>query len=353
MVIETTQVLRIFLLTSASFVIGMFVAPALSAVLFRNRFGKSIRASDAAPIMSALHQKKSGTPTMGGVLIWLSVLIMAVVLGALAIMFPGSALARLSFLSRAETLLPLGLLVLGAIVGMFDDVLNILKLGPRGGGLSVKQRLFLYALLAGIGAWWFYFKLGLHTVGVPFYGSVDIGWLYIPFFIFIMTATTHALNITDGLDGLAAGSVATSLFAYLVIAFILKHFDIAAMLGVVIGATMAFLWFNINPARFFMGDTGSMSLGFILATVAMLTDTALLLPIIALLLVIETGSVIIQLTSKKLRGGKKIFQSTPIHHHFEAIGWPETKIVMRFWILSAISAVAGLAIFLLYRGFTV
>jgi phospho-N-acetylmuramoyl-pentapeptide-transferase len=124
------------------------------------------------------------------------------------------------------------------------------------------------------------------------------------------------------------------------------------MLGVVIGALMAFLWFNINPARFFMGDTGSMSLGFVLACVAMLTNTALLLPIIALLLVIEMGSVLVQIISKKFRG-KKVFQSAPIHHHFEAIGWPETKVVMRFWIVSAISAVAGLALFLLSRGFTV
>lgn len=351
MVLETAQILRIFILTSSTFIITLFSAPLLSSLLYKYRFGKSIRASDAAPIMSAMHQKKSGTPTMGGVLIWLAVLFMAVILGALAAMFPDSALSRLSFLSRAETLLPLGLMVLGAVVGMFDDVLNILKLGPRGGGLSVKQRLFLYALLAGIGAWWFYFKLEFNSVYVPFFGPQELGWLYLPFFVLVMTATTHALNITDGLDGLAAGSVASALSAYLIIAFVLGRYDMAAMLGVVIGALMAFLWFNINPARFFMGDTGSMSLGFILAAVAMLTDTALLLPVIALLLVIETGSVLVQMISKRFRG-KKVFQSTPIHHHFEAIGWPETKIVMRFWIVSAISAVCGLAIFLLYRGFT-
>lgn len=352
MVLETAQILRIFILTSSTFVIGMFLAPVVSSFLYKYRFGKSIRASEAAPIMSAMHQKKSGTPAMGGVLIWMSVLIIAVVLGMLASIFPDSGVSRLSFLSRAETLLPLGLMVLGAVVGMFDDVLNILKLGPKGGGLSVRQRLFLYALLAGIGAWWFYFKLEFNSVYVPFVGPQELGWLYLPFFILVMTATTHALNITDGLDGLAAGSVATSLSAYLVIAFIMGRFDMAAMLGVVIGALMAFLWFNVNPARFFMGDTGSMSLGFILAAVAMLTDTALLLPIIALLLVVETGSVIVQMISKRLRG-KKIFQSTPIHHHFEAIGWPETKIVMRFWIISAIAAVGGLALFLLDRGFTV
>ena len=350
--LETVQVLRIFILTAGSFIMGLLVAPALSAILYKYRFGKSIRASDDAPIMSAMHQKKSGTPTMGGVLIWATVLVFAVLLGLIQHFAPGSLLGRMSFLSRSETLLPLGLMVLGAVVGMFDDVFNILKLGPKGGGLSVKQRLFLYTLLAGVGACWFYFKLDFSVLHIPFYKDIDMGLWYLPFFVLVMAATTHALNITDGLDGLAAGSLAAALCAYLVIAFIQGRFDLAALLGVLIGALMAFLWFNINPARFFMGDTGSMSLGFVLAAVAMLTNTALLLPIIALLLVIETLSVIVQLSSKKIRK-KKVFHSAPIHHHFEAIGWPETKIVMRFWIVSGISAVCGLALFLLDRGFTV
>ncbi len=349
---ETAQVLRIFILTAGSFILALASAPVLGAILYKFKFGKSIRSSDAAPIMSAMHQKKSGTPTMGGVIIWFTVLLFAVILAIASCFAPDSFIGRLSFLSRAETLLPLGLMVLGAIVGMFDDVLNILKWGPRGGGLNIKQRLLLYTLLAAIGAYWFYFKLEFSAIYVPFVGSFDIGAWYIPFFMIVMVATTHALNITDGLDGLAAGSLATSLSAYLVIAFILGRFDLAAMLGVVIGTLIAFLWFNVNPARFFMGDTGSMSLGYILASVAMLTNTAFLLPVISLLLVVEMMSVIVQMVSKKLRG-KKVFLSAPIHHHFEALGWPETKIVMRFWIVSAISAVAGLALFLLARGFTV
>lgn len=349
---ETAQVLRIFILTAGSFILALITAPIVGSVLYRFRFGKNIRTSEAAPIMSALHEKKSGTPTMGGVIIWFTVLLFAVLLALAACAFPGSFLARLSFLSRAETLLPLGLMVLGAVVGMFDDVLNIMKWGPKGGGLSVRQRLLLYTVLAAIGAYWFYFKLEFSAIYVPFFGSFDIGMWYIPFFMLVTVATTHALNITDGLDGLAAGSLATSLSAYLVIAFILGRFDLAVMLGVVIGTLMAFLWFNVNPARFFMGDTGSMSLGFVLASVAMLTNTALILPIIAFLLVVEMGSVIIQMFSKRFRG-KKVFLSAPIHHHFEALGWTEPKIVMRFWIVSAISAVGGLALFLLARGFTV
>ncbi len=349
---ETVQVLRIFILTSAGFLLALVGTPLMTSFLYRFRFGKSIRASEDAPIMSSMHAKKAGTPTMGGVLIWMTVLLLAALLGTLGYLFPESAFARMNFLSRSETLLPIGLMVLGAVVGMFDDVFNILRMGPKGGGFSVRHRLLLYTLLAAVGAWWFHYKLGFTELHVPFFGDVQLGIWYIPFFILVMAATTHALNITDGLDGLAGGSIATALSAYLVIAFIQGRFDLAVMLGVVIGALMAFLWFNVNPARFFMGDTGSMSLGFVLASVAMLTDTALLLPVIALLPVLETLSVIVQLISKKVRK-KKIFHSAPIHHHFEAIGWPETKIVMRFWIISAVSAVCGMALFLLDRGFTV
>lgn len=344
--------LRIFILATIGFIVGILSTPFMTKVLYKYRFGKSIRSSDAAPIMSAMHSKKSGTPAMGGVLIWLTVLVLAVALGAVAHFFPNSTIGRLSFLSRAETLLPLGLMVLGAVVGMFDDVMNIMRVGPNGGGLSMTHRLELYTLLSAVGAWWFYYKLEFSSIHVPFVGDFAIGIWYIPFFILVMAATTHALNITDGLDGLAGGSVASALSAFLVIAFIQGRFDLAAMLGVTVGVLMAFLWFNVNPARFFMGDSGAMSLGFVLAAVAMLTDTALLLPIIALLLVLEVLSVIIQVLSKKIRK-KKVFRSAPMHHHFEAIGWPETKIVMRFWIISAISAVCGLALFLLDRGFMV
>lgn len=347
---ETVEILRIFIMTSVGFAVGLFATPLMTSWLYRYKFGKSIRSSDAAPIMSKLHAKKSGTPTMGGVLIWFTTLFLAFVFALIHYFAPESFLGRLNFFTRAETLLPLALMVLGAVVGMFDDVFNILKRGPKGGGLSVNQRLIIYTILSAAGAWWFYSKLGFQEIHLPFVGDYFIGWLYIPFFILVMTATTHALNLTDGLDGLAAGSAATALSAYLVIAFVQGRFDLAVMLGVVIGALMAFLWFNVNPARFFMGDTGSMSLGFVLATVAMLTDTAFLLPVIALLPVLETLSVIVQTISKKVRG-KKIFHSTPIHHHFEALGWSETKIVMRFWIISAISAVCGLALYLLDLGF--
>jgi phospho-N-acetylmuramoyl-pentapeptide-transferase len=198
-----------------------------------------------------------------------------------------------------------------------------------------------------VGAWWFYFKLDWDIFHMPFIGDFQVGWLYILIFIFVIVATAFSVNETDGLDGLAGGTLLIAFGAYGVIAFALGKYDLASFCGVIAGALLAFLWFNINPARFFMGDTGSMSLGITLGIIAMLTNTALILPFIGLIFVIESASVIIQTIYKKLTGGKKIFLSSPIHHHFEAKGWPETKIVMRFWVIAGVGAVMGLVVFLL------
>ena len=176
-----------------------------------------------------------------------------------------------------------------------------------------------------------------------------LGWWYIPLFIFVIVSSAFSANETDGLDGLLGGVMLFSFLAFTAVAFTIGRYDLAAFSGVVAGALLAFLWFNIYPAKFFMGDTGSMSLGITMGVIAMLTDTALFLPFFAPILVIESLSVIIQLASKKFRGGKKIFRSTPIHHHFEALGWPESKVKMRFWIISAVSTAFGLALFFLNR----
>jgi phospho-N-acetylmuramoyl-pentapeptide-transferase len=187
---------------------------------------------------------------------------------------------------------------------------------------------------------------------VPFAGPFDIGLWAIPVFIIVIVATSFSVNETDGLDGLAGGVLLSSFSTYVVIAFLQGRYELATLCAVIAGAILAFLWFNIHPARFFMGDTGSMSLGVTLAIVAILTDTVWLLPVIGFILVLESGSVLLQTASKKLRGGKKIFKSTPIHHHFEAIGWGEPKIVMRFWIISAVMATLGLVFFLIDRNLT-
>lgn len=340
-------VVKIFTLTTISFVVTILWTPALTHFLYKYKLGKQIRDAKETPIYSKLHAKKSGTPTMGGVLVWGTTLGMAVAIAVLAGWFDG-IFDRFTFLTRRETLLPLGALVASALVGLVDDYYNVKKIGAHGGGLRVRHRLLIYAAIAAVGAWWFFFKLDWDVIRVPFVGDFNLGWWFIPLSIAIMVATSFSVNETDGLDGLAGGTLLTSFGAFGAIAFSQGRYDLAAFCGVIVGALLAFLWFNINPARFFMGDTGAMSLGVTLGIVAMLTKSLLLLPIIGSVFVLESVSVIIQMSSKKIRG-KKIFVSTPIHHHLEAIGWPEPKIVMRFWVISGVSAVVGIILSLLDR----
>jgi len=206
----------------------------------------------------------------------------------------------------------------------------------------------LYAAIAAVGAWWFFYKLQWDTISVPFFGSFAIGGWYIPLFIFIIFATAFLVNETDGLDGLAGGVLAIAFASYIFVAAAKGKGELAVLCSVTVGALLAFLWFNVHPARFFMGDTGAMSLGVTLGVIAMLTNTMFFLPLFGFVLVVESLSVLVQVGSKKLRG-KKLFISTPIHHHFEAIGWLETKVTMRFWIIAAIAAFVGIALFVLER----
>ena len=295
---------------------------------------------------------------MGGLLIWVTTLILALIFGVLSKIGVDHNIGQLNFLNRSQTFLPLGALVASAIVGLIDDLLGVWRIGSKGGGLKMRHRLLIYTAIASFGAWWFYSPtklLGLagglnwSTIHIPFVGNFDIGFWYIPIFIFILVATAFSVNETDGLDGLAGGTLLTAFGAYGVIAYAQGHYDLAAFCGVIIGALLAFLWFNIHPAKFFMGDTGAMSLGITLGIIAMLTNQFLLLPVIGFILVAESGSVIIQLISKNLRRGKKIFLSAPFHHHLEAKGWPESQITMRFWIISFMTASIGLIIAFLDR----
>ena len=341
---ENFYVVKILFLTALASLAAVLWTPLLTHFLYKYRLGKSIRNNGTTPIFTALHKEKEGTPTMGGLIIWVTVLAVALVFFYAGKFIDLDFFRQLNFLTRSQTLLPLGSLVAAAIIGLGDDILDIRGRGK--GGLSIKQRLLIYTLIAAVGALLFYFKFDGDLLHVPFVGNFQIGWWYIPIFIFIIVATAFSVNFIDGLDGLAGGTLLTAFGAYGVIAFVQGKYDLAAFCGVIIGALIAFLWFNIKPARFFMGDTGAMSLGVTLGIIAMLTNQALLLPIIGVLFVVETFSSIIQFISKKLRG-KKIFLSSPIHHHLEAVGWPEYKIVMRFWLISGVSAVIGLILFLL------
>ncbi|TSC72421.1 MAG: Phospho-N-acetylmuramoyl-pentapeptide-transferase [Parcubacteria group bacterium Gr01-1014_38] len=339
---------RVVGLGALAFVIAMLGTPFLSHVLYKYRFAKSIRTA-GVPVFASLHKKKEGTPTGGGVLIWATTGLLAFGLLISATLTSSPLLNFLSFLSRRETVLPLAALIASAVVGLVDDYWDVRRISPFGGGLRMRHRLFLYAAIASIGAWWFFVKLGWDRIHVPAFGDFVIGGWYIPLFILVVVATAFSVNEADGLDGLAGGILLFCFGAYAAIAFTKGLTDLAAFCAVIIGALLAFLWFNVYPARFFMGDTGSMSLGVTLGIMAMLTNSALVLPIIAFPLVVESLSVIIQVAAKKLRG-KKVFLSTPIHHHFEATGWPETKVTMRFWILAAVSASLGTILGILGAG---
>jgi phospho-N-acetylmuramoyl-pentapeptide-transferase len=343
--------IKIIFLSTLAFVFTIFCTPLLTDFLYKYKLGKKIRNSGTTPIFSGLHAHKEGTPTMGGILIWGTLLIFILFFYGLGRVIPIDIFKNLNFLTQKETLLPLGALIISALIGLFDDWLDVRGKGMMGGGgLKMRHRLLLYTIIAIFGALWFYFKLDWSMLHVPFFGNFEIGWWYIPIFVLVIVATSFSVNETDGLDGLAGGTLLVSYISYGIIAFSMGRYDLAAFCGVLMGATLAFLWFNIAPARFYMGDTGSMSLGVTLGIIALLTNNVFILPFIGFIFVLESGSVIIQILSKKFRH-KKVFLSAPIHHHYQAMGWPETKVVMRFWLVAGVMAAIGLMIFLLDKNF--
>ncbi len=343
------QAVRVLGLSMLGFLVAFTITPLVMRFILKMKAKKRIKSATDAPVFNSLHKGKEGTPTMGGIIVWATVIGIALVLFILAKLL-GGFWGYLDFIDRAQTYLPLAAMLIAAIIGLIDDMFGVLGRGPKGGGLTMRHRLTIYFLFALIGAWWFYYRLEWDVLQIPFVGNVTIGWWYIPIFIFILVASAFSANETDGLDGLAGGVMLFTFLALTVVCFALGRYDLAALCGVIIGALLAFLWFNIYPARFFMGDTGAMSLGITIGVVSMLTNTTLLLPLFAPIFVLESGSVILQLLSKKFRK-KKIFLSTPIHHHFEALGWHETKVTMRFWIVSVMFVGLGLTIFFLNRFF--
>lgn len=350
--IETLSVIKVIAPATTAFVIGIAITPIVSHYLYKYQCWKKKSVTIAidgrvATISEKLHNdEERKTPRMGGIVVWASVLLSTLLFWILGVV-DGPLFQKLNFLSRNQTWLPLFTLLSGALIGFIDDYLTVSqKHDYIAGGLSLLKRLVVVTLVALIGAWWFYFKLDVSSIAVPFIGDVTIGWLFIPFFVLVMLGT-YSGGIIDGIDGLSGG-VFTSIFsAYGVIAFFQNQIDLATFCFVIVGGLLAFLWFNIPPARFFMTETGIMALTMTLAVVAFLTGEVLVLPIIALLLVLTSLSTIIQVVSKKIRGGKKVFLVAPLHHHFQAKGWPGHKVTMRYWVLSAICAFAGIIIALL------
>ena len=334
--LDSATIEKIFILGFLSFVISMALTPIYTTAAYAGRWWKKARATtmtgEAAKVYTKLHAAKHARniPTMAG---------MVFVLAVALVTISGN-------LSRSETWLPLAAMVGAGAIGLIDDIINVRGFGGKIAGMRPKVKILLLLAISLIGGWWFFTKLGVTDIHIPFVGSWEIGWLIIPLFVMVIISTANAVNITDGLDGLAGGLSAIAFGAYALIAVIEGKYGIAGFCMAIVGALLSYTWFNIYPARFFMGDVGSFALGTALGVVAMLTDTVLLLPIIGAVFVIETGSVILQLASKRLRG-KKIFLSSPIHHHFEAIGWPEAKVTMRFWVIGEVAALIGVITYIL------
>jgi phospho-N-acetylmuramoyl-pentapeptide-transferase len=332
--IQTADLKQVSMYMVISFAIAILAAPVLTGFLYRNRIGKRLRQhgtdGKATPIFSNLHKDKAGTPTMGG-------LLFLVVTAVLTFAFN---------LDRGETWLPLFALIAAGVIGGVDDLLNVQGKGDNGGGIRLRNKLAVYLVVALIGAWWFYFKLGFNEITIPHFGFFTIGWWYVPLFVATLIFTSFSLNQTDGLDGLAGGVSLLAFFAYTVICLAQGKLHLATFCACLLGSVLAFLWFNIYPARFFMGDTGSMALGMVIAVLAFLTNTVVVLPFILLIPFIEGISTIIQIVSKRFFD-RKIFLVAPIHHHFEALGWPETRVTMRFWVIASIGSAAGLMLALL------
>ena len=343
------DVIKIFTLGAITFIVAFLLTPFLTHFLYKYKlWRKEVRqkAIDGGEVTVFQKFHKEGeinVPRMGGILIWGTVLITIFLFWGISQITDIWWLNKLNFLSRSQTWLPLFALIAASLLGLTDDVLQVFGKGKYiGGGLSLQKRLFLVALIGLIGALWFYFKLDWTTIHIPGVGDLEINGWYVPLFVLIMMAV-YSGGVIDGLDGLAAGSFAAIFAAFAGIALFLGQIDIAAFCTAILGALLAFLWFNIPPARFYMGESGIMGLCAVLTVIAFLTDSVLVLPIIGFLLVIESGSVILQLLSKKFRH-KKIFLSAPIHQHFEAKGWPHYKVTMRFWIIGAVMAIVGITI---------
>ncbi len=324
-----------------AFIIAIIIAPKFIFLLQKYKMGKKIRENaltgEKSELFSEMHAKKAGTPTMGGLLIWITVLVVLILSKLAAVM----GIIDRSLINRKETYLAIFTLVSFGILGAIDDYINILSLGKTK-GLNAKAKMLSLLLLSFLGGAWFYFKLGFSSLAMPIPGfeAIFVGWLYIPIFMIVIIATANAVNFTDGLDGLASGLIIMAYISIAILAYAQGLYLLSAFCAIVSGATLAFLWFNIPPAKFFMGDTGALALGATLGVIAMLTQQTLVLPIIGFIFVVEALSVIIQITSKKLFK-RKVFLIAPIHHHFEKKGWEESKVVMRFWIVGGIFTVFG------------
>jgi phospho-N-acetylmuramoyl-pentapeptide-transferase len=334
----------------------MAITPVVTHFLYKYKCWKKVAGKKngygggSTPIFDALHKEKEvGTPRMGGIVVWGAVVLTVTGIWLLARYVGGSALEKLEFFSRSQTWLPMFALLVGALVGLLDDLSEVRGNGKHfAGGLPLSKRLLVVGGVCTFAGWWFYEKLGVSGVSIPFDGLADMGVWFIPFFVLVGIAV-YAGGVIDGIDGLAGGVFAIMFASYGIIAFAQDQIDLAAFCGTIVGGLLAFLWFNIPPARFYMTETGVMGLTLALTVTAFMADDlgggkgVAVLPLVAFPLVITVLSDVIQVGSKRLRG-KKVFQVAPIHHHFEAIGWPAHKVTMRYWVLTMVTAFIGVIV---------
>jgi phospho-N-acetylmuramoyl-pentapeptide-transferase len=322
---EATTIISLSFLT---FCIAMLLTPIYTHYAYKYQWWKRHRThsttGEELTVIAKLRIKRN-IPMMAGLIILAAVTLVTVIYN----------------LDRQQTWLPLAALLGGGFVGLIDDIINVRGKGGKVAGLRAPVKFAMITAVAAFSAWFFYYKLGITTLHIPFAGDIVLGWLFIPLFILVLVSTGNAVNISDGMDGLAGGLLMSAFTAFGVIATLQGNFGIAAFCMTVVGALLAYVWFNIPPARFIMGDVGSFGLGLALGVVATLTGTLLLLPIIGLVFVAEAGSSLLQILSKKFFH-RRIFISAPIHHHLEALDWPKTKVTMRFWVIGQVCAAIGI-----------
>ncbi|OYX37755.1 phospho-N-acetylmuramoyl-pentapeptide-transferase [Candidatus Saccharibacteria bacterium 32-50-10] len=327
----TTEINATFMLSVGAFLLAMLLTPLYTYFAYRYKFWKKQRTTstlgEKLEVFTKLHANKftRNIPTMAGVIGIVSITVITLCFNW----------------DRAQTWLPLAALLGGGIVGLLDDIINIRGQGSGVAGLRSSFKFVMVILMSLVLGWFFYAKLGYTSVHIPFAGDIMLGVWIVPLFVLAVVSTGNAVNISDGLDGLAGGLLAVSYMVFGMIALLQGHLMIAGFCFTVVGALLSYLWFNIYPARFFMGDVGSFAFGTSLGVVAMLTNTLFLLPIVGIIFVIEAGSSLIQIIAKRFFH-RRVFISAPIHHHLEAKGWPEVKVTMRFWVIACVAGFIGL-----------
>jgi phospho-N-acetylmuramoyl-pentapeptide-transferase len=332
--------------TVIAFFIGIFITPIFTKYFYKYKMWKKAPRTEAntSEAFNGIHNTshETSTPRVGGVIIWMAVFLTVVVIYLLDLVWKTELTSTLNFFSREQTVVPLGAFFLAALVGLADDLLQIIGKGSYAKDHLVyrKVKIFFVTLIGlAIGSW-FYFKIDFSSIAIPFADRLELGIWFIPVFILVMLAT-FSTSVIDGLDGLAGGVLASVFTAYSVIAFFNNQADISALCGAIAGAILAFLWFNIPPARFYMGETGILAITVVLSVVAFLTDTVLLLPVIALPLVVTSASVVVQIISYKFFNKRRVLLVAPLHHHFQALGWSREKVVMRYWVVAVVSSIVG------------